>query len=135
MLVYLSSGMALSMFILKATFQTIPAELNEAATLDGASFLKTFLLINMPLAKSGMVTAGVLMFLANWNEFYYANLLISSPSNRTLPVVTVLFNSMFNYNYTYTFAALTIVILPGIILYSLMQKQVQESIVASGVKG
>lgn len=135
MLVYLSSGMALSMFILKATFQAIPMELNEAATLDGASFFKTFWLINIPLAKSGLATAGVLMLLANWNEFYYANLLISSPSNRTLPIVTILFNSMFNYNYTNTFAALTIVIIPGIIFYSLAQKQVQESIISSSVKG
>lgn len=134
-LVYLSAGMAMSMFILKATFQTIPKELNEAATLDGASFTQTFLLVNLPLAKSGMATAGVLMFLANWNEFYYANLLISSSSNRTLPVVTILFNSMFNYNYTNTFAALTVVVIPGIIFYALAQKQVQESIISSSVKG
>jgi raffinose/stachyose/melibiose transport system permease protein len=134
-LVYLSSGMAMSMFILKGTFMSIPMELNEAATLDGASFFKTFWHINLPLAKNGLATAGVLMFLANWNEFYYANLLIQSSNNRTLPVVTILFNSMFNYNYTNTFAALVVVVVPGIIFYALAQKQVQESIVSSSVKG
>lgn len=135
MLVYLSSGMAMSMFILKNTFQSIPEELNEAARIDGASFLKTFLLIDLPLAKNGLFTAGILMLLANWNEFYYANLLISSSKNRTLPVVTILFNSMFSYNYTNTFAALTVVVLPGIIFYALAQKQVQDSIAATGIKG
>jgi raffinose/stachyose/melibiose transport system permease protein len=135
MLVYLSSGMAVSMFILKATFQSIPVELNEAATLDGASFFQTFWLIDMPLAKNGLATAGVLMFLSNWNEFYFANLLIATTSNRTLPVVTILFNSMFNYNYTNTFAALTLVVIPGIIFYALAQKQVQASIISSAIKG
>lgn len=135
MLVYLSCGMAMSMFILKAAFQSVPQELTEAATIDGASFLKTFLLINLPLAINGLVTAGVLMFLSNWNEFYYANLLITSSSHRTLPVVTILFNSMFSYNYTNTFAALTVVVIPGILIYAVAQKQMQESIVGSAVKG
>ena len=134
-LVYLSTGMAMSMFILKAAFQAIPDELGEAATIDGASFVQVFTRINMPLAKNGLVSAGVLMLLANWNEFYYANLLVTSSQNRTLPVVTILFNSMFSYNYTNTFAALTVVVLPGILFYALAQKQVQNSIAASGIKG
>lgn len=134
-LVYLSCGMAMSMFILKAAFQAVPSELSEAATIDGASFFRTFWRINLPLAKNGIITSGILMLLANWNEFYYANLLISSPQNRTLPVVTILFNSMFSYNYTNTFAALTVVVLPGIVFYALAQKQVQSSIAATGIKG
>jgi len=135
MLVYLSSGLAMSMFILKNAFQSIPMELNESANLDGAGFCRTFFSINLPLAKTGIVTAGVLMFLTNWNEFYYANLLISSSNNRTLPVITILFNSMFNYNYTNTFAALVVVVIPGIIFYAIAQRQVQESMISSSIKG
>lgn len=134
-IVYLSSGMAMSMFIIKATFQTIPYDITEAATIDGASYLKTFLKVNLPLGRNGLVTAGVLMFLANWNEFYYANLLTSSVHNRTLPVVTILFNSMFSYNYTNTFAALTVVVVPGIVLYAVAQEQVQASLSSAAVKG
>ena len=134
-MVYLSSGLAMSMFILKSTFQSIPNELNAAANLDGAGFIRIFFTINLPLAKTGIVTAGVLMFLANWNEFYYANLLISSSMNRTLPVVTILFNSMFSYNYTNTFAALSVVVIPGIIFYAIAQRQVQESMTSSSIKG
>ncbi len=135
MLVYLSSGMAMSMFILKAAFQGVPRDLSEAAILDGAGFLGVFTKVNLPLAMNGLVTAGVLMFLNNWNEFYYANLLVTSTANRTLPVVTILFNSMFSYNYTNTFAALTVVIVPGILIYAVAQKQMQASIVGSAVKG
>ena len=92
-LVYLSAGMAMSIFVLKAGFMAIPKSLDEAATLDGASFL------------------------------------------RTLPIALAFFTSEFSYNYTQLFAALTIVILPGIILYALAQDQVQASVAASGVKG
>ena len=70
-LVYLSAGMAMSIFVLKAGFMAIPKSLDEAATLDGASFFRTFWTINLPLAKSALATAGILMFLGNWNEYYF----------------------------------------------------------------
>ena len=134
-LVYLSAGMAMSIFVLKAGFMAIPKSLDEAATLDGASFFRTFWTINLPLAKSALATAGILMFLGNWNEYYFASLLTVSDSQRTLPIALAFFTSEFSYNYTQLFAALTIVILPGIILYALAQDQVQASVAASGVKG
>lgn len=134
-LVYLANGIAMSLFVMKATFMSIPQALNESAEIDGASFLRIFWQINLPLAKSGLSTAGVLMFLGNWNEYYYAALLTSSPQNRTLPVSLAFFNQAFSYDYTRMFAALTMVVLPGIIIYMLAQEQVQASIAATGVKG
>lgn len=133
--VYLSNGMALSLFILRAAFMTIPKEIDEAAILDGASFWQVFWKINLPLAKSGLATAGILMFLANWNEYFYAMLLTSSAENRTLPLALAFFTETFSYNYTEMFAALTMVVTPGIIIYTLVQERVQESIASSGVKG
>ena len=134
-LIYLSAGMAMSIFVLKAGFMAIPKSLDEAATLDGASFFRTFWTINLPLVKSALATAGILMFLGNWNEYYFASLLTVSDSQRTLPIALAFFTSEFPYNYTQLFAALTIVILPGIILYAIAQDQVQASVAASGVKG
>lgn len=134
-LVYISAGMAMSLFILKNTFMSIPIEFSEAAWMEGAGFIKTFTLINVPLAKSGIATAGVLMFLNNWNEYFYAMLLTSSAVNRTLPLALAFFNETFSYNYTNLFAAITMALLPGIILYAIAQEQVTNSIVASGVKG
>lgn len=135
MLVYLSSGMAMSMFLLRGTFLSIPKELDESAMLDGAGFFRTFWSINLPLAKSGLSTAGILMFLGNWNEYFYAALLTSSETHRTLPVALQFFNQSFSYDYTKMFAALTIVVLPGIILYMCAQEQVQQSVATSGMKG
>lgn len=134
-LVYLSNGMALSIFILKAAFSILPISLSEAALIDGATFWQTFWKINMPLAKSGLATAGILMFLGNWNEYFYAMLLTSGPENRTLPLALAFFTETFSYNYTGMFAALTLVVLPGIIIYTLAQEQVQSSVASTGVKG
>lgn len=133
--VYLSMGLAMTMFILKSTFMAIPASLDEAARLEGAGFFRVFFQINLPLAKGGLATAGILMFLNNWNEYFYASLLTSSNKNRTLPVALQFFTESFSYDYTKLFAALTLVVLPGIILYAVAQEQVQQSVAASGVKG
>ncbi len=134
-LVYLSSSIASSLFILRSNFASIPRELNEAAEIDGSGFFRTFWQINMPLAKTGIFTAGVLMFLGNWNEYYFASLLTSSPANRTLPVSLASFNQAFSYDYTRMFAALTLVVMPGIIIYMLAQEQVQASVAGAAVKG
>ena len=134
-LVYLSAGMAMSIFVLKAGFMAIPKSLDEAAIIDGAGFMRTFWSINLPLAKSALATAGIPMFLGNWNEYYFASLLTHSDSQRTLPIALSFFTSEFSYNYTNLFAALTIVILPGILLYVFAQEQVQASVAATGIKG
>ena len=134
-LVYLGSGIAMSIFILKSAFMGVPKELDEAATIDGAGFFRTFFMINLPLAKSGLSTAGILMFLGNWNEYFYAALLTSSEKNRTLPVALQFFNQSLSYDYTKMFAALTLVVVPAIIVYCFAQEQVQESVAASGIKG
>ena len=133
--VYLGSGIAMSIFILRSSFMSVPKELDEAAMIDGAGFLRTFFAIDLPLTKSGLSTAGILMFLGNWNEYFYAALLVVSEKNRTLPVALQFFNQSLTYDYTKLFAALTVVVLPAIIMYCCAQEQVQQSVAASGVKG
>ncbi len=134
-LVYLSTGMAMSIFILRAGFMSIPKSLDEAAIVDGAGFMRVFWSINLPLARGALATAGILMFLNNWNEYYFASLLTMSDSQRTLPIALSYFTSEFSYNYTQLFAALAIVVLPGIILYIFAQEQVQVSMASTGIKG
>ncbi|MBP3961590.1 carbohydrate ABC transporter permease [Paenibacillus lignilyticus] len=133
--VYISAGLAVSLFILRAAFLSIPRELDEAAYMESATFWQVFFYINLPLAKSGLATAGILMFLGNWNEFFYGFMLTASAENRTLPVALQFFTEQFSYNYTQLFAALTLVTLPSIILYMVAQEQVQQSVVSGGVKG
>lgn len=133
--VYISSGLAVSLFILRATFMSVPKELDESAYIESATFWQVFYYINLPLAKSGLATAGILLFLGHWNEFFYGFMLTTSDENRTLPVALQFFNEQFSYNYTQLFAALVLVTMPSIIIYLLAQEQVQQSIVGSGIKG
>ena len=134
-LVYSSFGMALALFILRASFITIPRDLDEAALLDGAGFWRIFWNVNVPLARSGLATSGILLFLQYWNEYFFALVLTTSSDKRTLPVALQFFDTAFAYNYTNMFAALTMIVLPGIVIYLFVQEQVQQSVASSGVKG
>lgn len=135
MLVYLSGGLAFSLFVLRAAFMTVPKELNESATIEGAGFFRIFRTINLPLVKPGLITSGVLMFLNNWNEYFFSMLLITSKTNRTLPLALNFFTESFAYDYTKMFAALTLAVLPGILIYAAGQDQIQASFSTSGIKG
>lgn len=134
-LVYAALGLPTSLFVFKSYFQGIPKELEEAAYIDGAGFYRTFFTIVFPLAKSGLATGAILQFLMSWNEFMFALILTKRTNIRTLPLALNYFTSQFSFNYTAMFAALTMVILPSIVIYVLLQEQVTESMVTGSIKG
>lgn len=134
-LVYTALNMPISLMILRSAFAAIPTELEEAAYIDGAGFFRTFWQVMMPCAKGGLASAAVLAFLGSWNEFTFALLLTSSTSTRTLPLSLSYFTSQFSFNYTSMFAAITIAVLPSIIVFSIFQEQVCSSLTAGSVKG
>ena len=100
-----------------------------------AGFFRTFFVIVFPLAKPGLATGAILQFLTSWNEFMFALILTKSTNVRTLPLALNYFTSQFSFNYTAMFAALTMVILPSIIIYILLQEQITSSMVEGSVKG
>ena len=134
-LVYTALNMPITLMILRSAFAAIPTELEEAAYIDGAGFFRTFWQVMMPCAKGGLASAAVLAFLGSWNEFTFALLLTSSTSTRTLPLSLSYFTSQFSFNYTAMFAAITIAVLPSIIVFSIFQEQVCSSLTAGSVKG
>ena len=134
-LVYTALNMPISLMILRSAFAAIPTELEEAAYIDGAGFFRTFWQVMMPCAKGGLASAAVLAFLGSWNEFTFALLLTSSTSTRTLPLSLSYFTSQFSFNYTAMFAAITIAVIPSIIVFSIFQEQVCSSLTAGSVKG
>lgn len=134
-LVYTALNLPISLMILRSAFAAIPTELEEAAYIDGAGFFRTFWQVMMPCAKGGLASAAVLAFLGSWNEFTFALLLTSSTSTRTLPLSLSYFTSQFSFNYTAMFAAITIAVLPSIIVFSIFQEQVCSSLTAGSVKG
>ena len=134
-IVYIALSMPVSLMILRSTFVSIPDELEEAARMDGAGFLKNFFLVMVPCAKGGMASAAVLAFLESWNEFTFALILTSSVSTRTLPLSLSYFTAQFSFNYTALFAAITIAVIPSIVIFAVFQEQVNQSLVAGSVKG
>jgi raffinose/stachyose/melibiose transport system permease protein len=134
-LVYAGLGMTVTLYILRSYFLTIPRELEEAAALDGAGFIRTFTAVILPIARPGFATAAVLQFLLCWNEFQFAFILTTSENKRTLPIAISYFTSAFSANYGAMFAATIVIIIPSILIYFLLQEQVISGMVSGSVKG
>lgn len=134
-LVYTAFGTPTSVFIMSSYFLTIPKEMEESAYIDGAGFFKTFSIIILPLARPAFATAGIMQFLLCWNEFQFAFTLTTGHEARTLPVALYYFKSAFATDYGAMFAAIIMVSLPSIIVYTLLQKQVVSGLASGSVKG
>jgi len=117
-----------TVWVLTSFFKAMPAELEEAAYVDGASPFYTFRKIMLPLVAPGMVTTGVLAFIAAWNEFLYAVSFVQSPEKRTVPVALFYFQPHGNVGDFYIIpwgtqmAATMVVALPLIVLTLIVQR-------------
>lgn len=134
-IVYSAMGIPMSFFVMVSYYKTISPALEESAYIDGASFLQAFFSIILPLAKPGLVTIALLQFINTWNEFYFALMLTSGDSARTVPIALNYYMGTFANNYSALFAAVVMTVLPTIILFIVLQRQVVESLTAGAVKG
>jgi len=139
-LVYLAFGFPFSVFVLTGFFRSLPASLHESALLDGASEFKAFWHVMLPLARPGLVTVGIFLFLGNWNEFFVAFMCLSgkgSESIRTLPLglANITIVSQYRSDWGIAFAGLVLMTLPTLITYIFLQKQLTKGIAAGAVKG
>ena len=134
-IVYSAMGIPMSFFVMTSYYKTIPVALEESAYIDGATFLQTFFKIVLPLAKPGLATIAMLQFINTWNEFYFALMLTSGDTARTVPIALNYYLGTFANNYSALFAAVIITVLPTIIVFIVLQKQVMESLTAGAVKG
>lgn len=134
-LVYATTSVPFSIWNLKGYFDTIPAELEEAATLDGASRWTTFTKIILPLARPALVVTGLFSFMTAWNEFILAATLIGDERAYTLPVVLNGYVGEFGAEWGKFAAGAMIVSVPVIALFFFLQKQLVEGLTAGGVKG
>lgn len=116
-------------------FAQLPAELEEAAKIDGAGFLSVFLRIYLPLAKPVVATAVILQFMHSWNDFLLPLVLtLSRPELRTLSVGIYSFRGEHLTDWSAMAAASTIALLPIVLLFMLLQRYFVES-VAGAIKG
>lgn len=134
-LIYSCSGIAVSFFVIKNYYTNIPKELEEAARIDGCGYMQTWAKVIFPIARPGIMTAAVLAFLNNWNEYYWASLVIIDRNKLTVPALLSTFTTSFRTNYNGLFSAMVIIILPPIILYCIFSKFFVEALSGGAVKG
>lgn len=116
--------------------RTIPFELEEAASIDGADIYTTFFKIIVPMTRPAIVTCALFTMLFSWNEFIMALVLIGKQELNTLPIGLVRFQGQFSTDWGAMAASLVISSLPTLLIYMLFSKKIEEAITAgAAVKG
>ena len=133
-LVNAAFNLAFSVWILTGFFSSIPAEVEEAAMLDGCSRMKVLRTITLPLALPGLLTAIIFTFIAAWNEFVVALTLTSSPAIRPLTVGITGFIGLYEVQWHYVFAVSLIAIIPVVILFISIEKWLVSGLTAGSIK-
>lgn len=135
--VYISRTLPFSLTVLLGFFKTLQHELEEAASIDGCGYFRTFWEIMLPMAKPGIITISIFNFLYYWNEFMLALTFITDKAKITLPVgmQSLMAVAEFRTDWGALFAGLMIVMVPTIIVYSIFEGQITEGLSAGSVKG
>jgi ABC-type glycerol-3-phosphate transport system permease component len=134
-LVLTSTGVSFGAFFMRAFFADLPMELEQAARMDGASELRIFTQVMLPLATPGIGTLTVFTFLQNWNNFLVPLLYLPGGEYRPLTTGLYLFTAGRSIDIGPLAAGALITILPVIVLFALLQRQVTEGFLSGAVKG
>ncbi|UUX33801.1 carbohydrate ABC transporter permease [Fundicoccus culcitae] len=124
-----------SVFTLKQSFESIPNELYYAAKSDGCSDWRFLWEMVVPLSKSSIIAVTILKVIGSWNAFMWPLIVTNERSLRTLPVGLQAFTTEAGTQYELLMAASTIVVVPMVVIYLLLQKYIMQGISRSGLKG
>lgn len=134
MFFYLGFGLGLATFMYHGFIKGIPVELEEAAIIDGASRLQVFWLVVFPMLKPITVTIVILDVLWIWNDFLLPSLVLVSDGNRTIPLSTFYFFGQYTADFGAAMAGLVLAIIPIIIFFIILQKQVIKGVIDGAIK-
>lgn len=136
-LIYASTAVPFTVYLLTNFFSSISKSYEEAAYIDGAGYYRTMMDIMIPMARPAVITVILFNFLSFWNEYILALTLMTDPSKRTLPVGLINLQQAARgaANYGRLYAGLVIVMIPTLIIYILVQKQLTEGMMVGGDKG
>jgi ABC-type glycerol-3-phosphate transport system permease component len=132
---YLTFAMPLTVWLLVGFFRQLPAELEEAAMVDGASRLRALREIILPLAVPGLATTAILTFVYSWNEFLFALSFTLGPERQTVPVAIALFRGQYQVPWGQILAAAIVATTPVALLVLLFQRRIVQGLTAGAVKG
>jgi len=124
----------IGIFLVKQYIESIPPSMEEAARIDGAGEFKILFKIVMPLCKPALAVLAIQVFFTNWNSFLFPFILTQSEQYRTLPVALALFQGHQAIDWQHLMAGSTIAVLPILLVFLMMQKQIVSGITAGGIK-
>ena len=133
-LAHMLTGLPFIVWLMTPFFESLPKELGEAAVVDGASSLRTFVSIVLPLSVPGIVTATILSFTFSWNNFMFS-IVLATNRTRTVPVAIYNFISYASIDWGGLMAAATVITLPILVLAVITQRYVIRGMTAGAVKG
>ena len=140
-MVYVAFSLSFTIFFLTNFFRTLPKELGEAATIDGASQYDIFFRVYLPLAKPGLITMGIFNFLGQWNQYILPNtLMITNEEGNTHYVLSqglyyLQAKQFYQSDWSGLFAAVTIVMVPTLVIYLIFNNQIEQGMTAGALKG
>ena len=126
---------AFTIWLLRGTFMSISAEMEQAATIDGCNRVQAMIKVLLPVAAPGIVTTLIFIFINAWNEFTVALCLISTETIKPLTVGINIFNGYNMIEWQYLFASSIFAIIPVVILFMCIEKNLTSGLAAGGVKG
>jgi N,N'-diacetylchitobiose transport system permease protein len=135
-LVYLATVLPFTIWTLRGFVGGIPIELEEAAMVDGCSRMGAFFRVTLPLLGPGLTATGVFAFIQAWNEFTFALVVMNKPDTRTLPVwLNAFVQATQATDWAAIMAGSTLMAIPVIIFFLLVQGRMASGIAAGAVKG
>jgi N-acetylglucosamine transport system permease protein len=138
-LVYIAYSLPFTVFFLAAFFKTLPNSVAEAAMIDGASHTRLFFQVMMPMAKPGLVSLTIFNILGQWNQYLLPVALMQGENADqkwvlTQGIASISVQAGYEADWSALFAALTLSILPMIVMYGFFQRQIQQGLTAGAVK-
>lgn len=132
---YVALSLPIATLILTSFFQLIPADLESAALVDGCTRVQALVRVIAPVSAPGVVTAAIIIFVNSWNEFLLALNFNTALTMRTVPVGITMYQGEFAFPWAVISAAITIGVLPLVVLILFFQQRIISGLTAGGVKG
>ena len=134
-LIYASSSLSFSIYLLSGYFKTLPRGFEEAAYIDGCGYFKTMVSIMIPMAKPSILTVILFQFLSFWNEYIIAFTVMNEHNTLAVGLKNLMAVERTATNYGIMYAGLVIVMIPVLVLYICVQKQLTKGMTLGGLKG
>lgn len=128
-------GLPMTIIILRGFFRTIPAEVEEAALIDGCGRLRFFWKILLPMARPALGTVSVLAVVASWNNFFLPLLVFTDPKWQTIPVGVQQFQGQYATDYALILAYIVLAMVPALAFYAVAERQLIGGLTAGATKG